>query len=297
MAKRPLWRLLSRALDRFWGLDEIDFTISDDPLGVSRLPGETPLEQAAYALSQASRVLVFAGSGLSAESGVATFRGADEGGSLYDDEAVRQATNAQTFTTDPDQQLAWHQAWREVIRGAQPHEGLRALARVLARFEHALLVTQNVDDLMERAAEEVGVELEILHAHGTLERVRCHTPEGHARDLAPGERLDALPDCEVCGARMRPDVVWFGEPLDPDLVARALDAARRCDVCLIVGTSGLVHPAAALPGAARQGGARVVEINPNPTHLSELCDARVEQGARDALMGLERAFEALGSKD
>ncbi len=96
---------------------------------------------------------------------------------------------------------------------------------------------------------------------------------------------------------MRPDVVWFGESLDPDLVARAVDAASRCDVCLIVGTSGLVHPAAALPGAARQGGARVIEINPNPTHLSELCDVRIEVGARDALVGLEQALAAVDSKD
>ena len=288
MAKRPLRRLLARALDRFWGLDDIEFEVSDDPLGFAPLAGDTSLEQAAHALSGAGRVLVFAGSGLSAESGVATFRD-KHAGALYDDETVRSSTNALTFDTDPEPQLAWHQLWREVILDAQPHEGMRALARILGRIPDALVVTQNVDDLMERAALEVGVELEIVHLHGEIDRVKCHE-RAHARDLAAGERFDALGACDVCGGRMRPDVVWFGEPLDPDVVARAVDFARRSDVCLIVGTSGLVQPAAALPSAARHGGARVLEINPHESALTDLCDARISSGALDALVALEGAL-------
>lgn len=279
---------LERALLIDWS--DAEFDLSDE------LPGDTPLEQAAHALARADRVVVFVGSGLSAESGIATFR--DKGG-VYDapvdathsahDEGLWAVTQASTFETRPEWQLEWHQRWRVKMRRAAPNPGHLALAGMSG--PSWLVATQNVDMLLERAARDEGRDLPIVHLHGDIETTRCH--DCGAPTTARFDDWTDLPPCPVCGGRLRPGVVWFGEPLPDGSMSRVTDAARMAQVCLIVGTSGVVYPAASIPETAARYGARLIEINPEDTALSERCDVLLRANAAQILPELRRAVMSL----
>ena len=271
-------------IERRLGLFEFDLDGALDDLFWEQEPlrGETELERAAYLLGRAQRVLVFAGSGLSAESGVATFRDEQEG--VYEQPSLQEMTRTETFEVDPEAQLAWHQRWRDELEHAPVHPGQRALVR-LSQGREWSVATQNVDHLLERAAAEQGATLPIWHLHGELTRVRCHDC-GHTFE-DPNFDFIARPPCPQCGGRLRPDVVWFGEQPPAELMERARDAARRAEVCLLLGTSGVVYPAAALPEIASAQGARLLEINPSPTPLSPMCDVTVRARAGQALPRIE----------
>jgi NAD-dependent deacetylase len=217
------------------------------------------------AIASGGRLCVLTGAGMSAESGVPTFRGThDSLWSRFD--PMRMAT-AEAWRADPGLVWAWYRWRMERVRGAQPHAGHRALATLAERHPHVSLVTQNVDDLHQRAGSTVHA-----HVHGSLFALRCFDcGQPHAGDLdayAPdAERVPPM-RCARCGGGIRPGVVWFGEALPEPAWAAATAAAAGCALMLVVGTSGLVHPAAGLPGLARRSGALVVEINPEPTAIS-----------------------------
>ncbi len=260
-----LRRALKRARDPL-GFGATDLTLEPFTLDGLEVSEGEPLEQTARLLCQARRVLVFAGSGLSAESGIATFRDTTQG--LYNDEMLQRVTHASSFETDRAWQLSWHERWREHIAATAPNAGHHALATLTRRGGYTL-VTQNVDTLLEQALRAARLSQEVLHLHGTLQRGRCHACGAidEAQDWASAQAR-----CQVCGGPLRPDVIWFGERLAAQVHEAAREAARGCDVCLLLGTSGVVYPAAMLPEEAQRAGARLIEINPNPSALTEACD-------------------------
>jgi NAD-dependent deacetylase len=214
-------------------------------------------------LRDARFVAALTGAGISAESGLATFRDAQTG--LWARFDPRELATPGAFARNPKLVWDWYSWRREHVGAAQPNAGHRALAELERRLPDFLLVTQNVDGLHQRAGSRKLVEL-----HGNIGRVKC------SREGTLVERWQAaggeVPLCANCGALLRPDVVWFEEMLPERALAAAEDAARRCDVLLVVGTSAEVYPAAALPLIAREHGAIVVEVNPNPTPLTPHAD-------------------------
>lgn len=237
------------------------------------------------ALAAARRVLVLSGAGMSAESGVPTFRDAQTG--LWEHvDPVDLATLA-AFEMDPAYVWAWY-AWRmRLVRAVQPHAGHRALAD-LAALRQVSIATQNVDDLHERAGSIVAA-----HLHGSLLELRCSVCDAPFDGPAglpdePVERLDP-PLCPHCEGEVRPGVVWFGEALPAEAIEateEAIDALERGDVVLVIGTSGVVYPAAGYPAMARAQGAVVVEINPQESQISDMCDHHVRGGAAEVLPAL-----------
>jgi len=200
------------------------------------------------------RIVVLTGAGISAESGVPTFRDA---GGLWEGHRVEDVATPEAFERDPETVLRFYDARRRALAGVQPNAAHRALARLEASAGVELLtVTQNVDDLHERAGS-----LSLIHMHGELRRARC-THCG-ARPIWDADLLHR-PACPVCGASaLRPDVVWFGEmPYELDRIERAL---AGCEVFAAIGTSGAVYPAAGYVALAAALGARTVELNLAPT--------------------------------
>ncbi|MBK9114706.1 MAG: NAD-dependent deacylase [Betaproteobacteria bacterium] len=218
----------------------------------------------AAALRAARFVAVLTGAGVSAESGVPTFRDAQQG--LWAQFDPLELATPSGFARNPRRVWDWYAMRREMVGRVAPNPGHFALAALERRVPEFLLATQNVDGLHQRAGSARVVEL-----HGNITRVRC-SREGTV--IARWDAGDdaAPPRCPQCGAFLRPDVVWFEELLPPDALAAAESAARRCDVLIVAGTSAEVYPAAALPDAALSRGARVVEVNPSETPLSAHAD-------------------------
>ncbi|MBD3162569.1 MAG: NAD-dependent protein deacylase [Candidatus Eisenbacteria bacterium] len=219
----------------------------------------------------ARRWLVLTGAGISAESGVPTFRGA---GGLWEGSRPEELASPEGFRADPARVWRWYRWRRELIRGVEPNEGHRAIARLERCVPELCLATQNVDGLHERAGSR-----NLLELHGNL--LRSHCLEGCSAETTEDPEA-AVPLCR-CGAPLRPSVVWFGETLDEQVLREAFARCERCDVCLIVGTSGVVYPAAALPGIARQAGALLIEVNPEETPLTGLCDRSIRGPAAQQL--------------
>ena len=216
------------------------------------------------ALRAARSVAALTGAGVSAESGVPTFRDAQTGLWAHFDPLELATPGA--FARNPRRVWDWYAMRREMVGRVAPNRAHVALAALERRVPDFTLITQNVDGLHRRAGSRRVVEL-----HGNIARVRCSrdgTPAAHWEDTDPA----APPRCAACGAFLRPDVVWFEEMLPEDALADAEDAASRCDVLLVIGTSAGVYPAAALPMLARRNGAQVVEINTEITPLSAQAD-------------------------
>ena len=218
----------------------------------------------AGALRAARFVAVLTGAGVSAESGVPTFRDAQQG--LWAQFDPRELATPGAFARNPQRVWDWYALRREMVGRVAPNPGHFALAALERHVPAFLLATQNVDGLHQRAGSERVVEL-----HGNITRVRC-SRDGTVVAHWDGGSAGSPPRCRHCGAMLRPDVVWFEEPLPADALAAAEDAARRCDVLIVAGTSAEVYPAAALPESALRRGARVVEVNPNETPLSQHAD-------------------------
>jgi NAD-dependent deacetylase len=245
-------------------------------------------------LRAARSILVLSGAGMSAESGVATFRGAR--GGLWSEHDPAQLATAQAWRADPALVWGWY-LWRMAqVRHAQPHAGYHALAALRSRVPALHIVTQNVDDLHERAGLA-----DVIHLHGDLFAHRCFActrPHAHvaipdAAAHTPLLRVEP-PRCAHCGERIRPGVVWFGESLPEAAWNAAVTLANRCDLLLVVGTSGVVHPAAGLPAIARSAGATVVEINPEDTELSASADLCLRTSAA---LGLAACAQAVAASD
>lgn len=212
-------------------------------------------------LRDAQHVVVFTGAGASAESGIPTFRDALTG--LWERFDPAQLATSEAFRADPSLCWGWYECRRQKVGQAQPNGAHHAIAE-LARHVHKLtVVTQNVDDLHERAGS-----LDVIHLHGSLHSPRC-IDCGKAytlpltSDALPedGRRIEP-PRCTACHGYVRPGVVWFGEMLPEDAWSAGIDAAEECDVFLSIGTSGIVYPAAELPLRALGRGATVAHINP-----------------------------------
>ena len=235
---------------------------------------------------QARSVAVLTGAGVSAESGVPTFRGA---GGLWRSFRAEDLATPHAFQRDPRLVWEWYDWRRGLIGGCRPNAAHRALVEMEPHFDEFTLITQNVDGLHGLAGGENVVEL-----HGNIWELRCTTgcrsPWVDRKVPLP----ELPPRCPSCSALARPDVVWFGESLPGDALDVAFAAVRRCQVMLVIGTSALVNPAASLPLMALERGAYVVEINPQPTPLSDAVDEIIREPAADALPGWWRAWQAEG---
>jgi len=220
-------------------------------------------EALALRLRVARRVAVLTGAGISAESGVPTFRDAQTGMWARFD-PLELATPA-AFARQPRIVWDWYAWRRELVAAAAPNPGHYALAAIERHVPDFLLITQNVDGLHQAAGSTRIVEL-----HGNIARVKCARGCGGVDTWE--DAASEPPRCPRCGAFLRPDVVWFEEMLPVDELLRAERAARDCELMLVVGTSAEVHPAAALPAMARACGATVAEVNPSATPLSDRID-------------------------
>ncbi len=213
-------------------------------------------------IASARHVAAMTGAGVSAESGIPTFRGA---GGLWKGRDPMSLATPEAFEADPAQVWEFYNWRRGIVAAARPNPGHEALATLATLIPRLTLITQNVDRLHHRAGSEAVIEL-----HGNLAEIRCVSC-GWRKD-AGLDPLPPLPKCESCGALARPCVVWFGEALPPSAFHEASQAAIDADVFLVIGTSAAVYPAAGLASLASRVGRRVVEINLEPTHLSELVD-------------------------
>lgn len=239
------------------------------------------VEDAVERLAQARRLFVFTGSGMSAESGIPTFRGED---GLWAGARPEEVATPQAFARDPVHVWEWYRDRIAKHRDAQPNPGHEALAGMERFFEDIVVATQNVDDLHEKAGSSV-----VHHVHGTMMRNRCSACGRRTRlEL---EALEVLPPtCDACDGLLRPDVVWFGEALPQDAWVASEEAAVTADACLAVGSSHLVYPAASLPQTAKASGAVLIEVNPEPSGLTPLADVSVPQKAGVALPRLVDAL-------
>jgi NAD-dependent deacetylase len=216
-------------------------------------------ESLVTALRNAHSVAVLTGSGVSAESGVPTFREAQTG--LWARFDPEELATPEAFARDPRLVWEWYAWRRKLVEKAAPNPGHEALAELERHIPSFALITQNVDGLHRRAGSRNIVEL-----HGNIRRSKCSR---ESVVVEPGEGDTGIPpSCPRCGVLLRPDVVWFGEALPADALAQAFDATRSCDLFFSVGTSSLVQPAASLPFEALRHGAMVVEVNPNETPLT-----------------------------
>ncbi|MEQ8850630.1 MAG: NAD-dependent deacylase [Phycisphaerales bacterium] len=236
------------------------------------------LTAAAAALRDARSVAVLTGAGVSAESGLSTFRDAQTGHwAKYD---PMQLATPEAFRRDPELVTRWYDMRRQAALAANPNDGHRALAEMqrtlAARDGRFTLITQNVDGLHARAGSTDVIEL-----HGSLRHWRCFDCGRAGADL-PSPLTEFPTPCD-CGGYMRPGVVWFGESLPTGAIDRAAEAAASCDVFLTVGTSAVVYPAAGLIHVAHEAGARTIEINRDATDVSELVTWRLAGPSGDLL--------------
>jgi NAD-dependent deacetylase len=214
-------------------------------------------------LAAAARVTVLTGAGISAESGVPTFRGKN---GLWRGFRATDLATPEAFTRDPKLVWRFYNWRRELLAPLNPNAAHEALVRLEGKVPQFSLLTQNIDDLHRKAGSRNIVEL-----HGNIWLVRCiRCLRVRRNEEVP---LPELPACPECGDLLRPHVVWFGEALDPADLERAVDVSRSCQVMLVIGTSAVVQPAASLALVARERGARVVEVNLEATPYTHLLDA------------------------
>lgn len=211
--------------------------------------------------AQPGGLAVLTGAGMSAESGIPTFRDAMSG--LWARFDPAELASEEGFRADPGRVWSWYEERRAGVRAAQPNAGHVALADFDRRHPGTMvLVTQNVDDLHQRAGVAHTIRL-----HGDILEDRWLQPSRHGGCVA--DSVETPPRCTRCGNLRRPGVVWFGEMLPENALHAAAQAAQGCDVMLVVGTSGAVWPAAGLAGQARRSGARVVIVNPQPSDIDD----------------------------
>ena len=221
-------------------------------------------------------MFVLTGAGVSAESGVPTFRGGG-GAAVWKGMPFYVISSAEMVERDLPEVWQWFDYRRRLLDKLEPNPAHAALAGWQERFPQMTLATQNIDGLHERAGSR-----DVLELHGNLWRARCTTCEAR-RDLREQDGGERPPVCEECGGLMRPDVVLFGEMLPAVVFERAAQRAGGCDLCFVVGTSALVYPAMRLPEIARRTGAYLVEVNPEPTPFSESCDEVLKGRAGEIL--------------
>jgi NAD-dependent deacetylase len=232
-------------------------------------------------LKNSNKVVVLTGAGVSAESGVPTFRGAD---GLWQKFKPEELATFAAFEKNPKLVWEWYQHRRDIINNIKPNPGHYAIAQMAQYFKRFHLITQNVDGLHRSAGSNDFIEL-----HGNIMRNRC---------MACGKmnyqaEFDGFPPLCACGGKLRPDVVWFGELLPLEALERAEEASRTCDLFFVVGTSGIVQPAATFPLIARRHGALIVEINIEPTELTFAADETFHGKSGEILPAIAKKIKSL----
>lgn len=224
-------------------------------------------------LRQAHSVTVLTGAGISADSGVPTFRGKE---GLWKDFRPEELASPEAFDRDPRLVWEWYNWRRELIAAKEPNPAHLALVQLEELFERFWLITQNVDGLHPKAGSQ-----KLSEIHGNIWKVRC-TSCGNiqANEDVP---IPILPTCSICQGLVRPHIVWFGESLNPQDLADSTEALRSCEVLLIIGTSGLVYPAASFGPIAKEQGAFVAEFNLDPSPDSSFVDVYVQGRAKDLI--------------
>ncbi|NEX20255.1 NAD-dependent deacylase [Thiorhodococcus mannitoliphagus] len=239
-------------------------------------------------LRTSKHLAILTGAGVSQESGIPTFRDALSGfWSRFD---PMQLATPEAFDADPSLVWGWYEWRRSQVLECQPNAAHRAIAELAVQVQRLTLITQNVDGLHERAGSP-----DVLCLHGSLHRPYCRAcgephrlPQRDASRPPKGQPMPP-PACASCGDHIRPGVVWFGEVLPADIWTASEKAAGSCDLLMSVGTSSLVYPAAALPRIAHRKGAKLVQINPEPTSLDPLADVNLRGTAAQLLPHLLRA--------
>ena len=224
-------------------------------------------------LTQANSLLVITGAGISAESGIPTFRGAD---GLWKNYRAEELATLDAFERDPVTVWEWYDWRRGIIGRAEPNPGHLAIKDLEDMFESFLLITQNVDGLHGRT----GIR-NIVEIHGNLWRTKC-TREGKISMLMDVPLRSIPPRCD-CGAVLRPDVVWFGESIPSYALDLSFNVLEHCDTLIVVGTSGVVYPVASFPQTVKDNGGYVVEVNVEPTPISAIADASLYGNSGDIL--------------
>lgn len=211
-------------------------------------------------LKRCEKIMISTGAGISTESGIPSFRGVD---GLWKEYNPEDLATPEAFEKDPVKVWEWYDWRRQAIGTAEPNAGHRALVELEKLVPHFFLFTQNIDGLHQKAGNRAPYEL-----HGNIWQARCTAEQ----KVIPFEEtpLSRIPPVCDCGALLRPNVVWFGEALPLDILELGWMVARNCDAFFAIGTSGMVQPAASLAIMAREGGALVVEINTEPTYLTEI---------------------------
>jgi NAD-dependent deacetylase len=247
------------------------------------------IQQTAEQIRSSRHTVVLSGSGVSRESGIPTFRDAMEG--LWARFDPQQLATPEAFQADPKLVWDWYEYRRELVRTAQPNPGHYALSELERRYPNMRIITQNVDDLHERAGSQ-----NVIHLHGNIAQSKCFDDcQGDPTlvDLSAisWDSDSGPPPCPHCGRWVRPNVVWVGEMLPETQLEAAYNASEKCDVMLVVGTSGIVAPASHLPQVTRRAGGIVIEINPDETAISHLATIRLQGPSGEIL---PRIMEALG---
>lgn len=235
---------------------------------------DTLILKAARLIKDSKNIAVLTGAGISKESGVPTFRDAMDG--LWARFDPQQLATPQAFRANPKLVWDWYEYRRDMVRKAQPNPGHHALAHLEQRHSPVTIITQNVDDLHEQAGSG-----HIIHLHGSIARNKCFDNCQGANTLIDISTLtwdqeNGPPACPYCGGWVRPDVVWFGEMLPPDAIDAAMTASAACDLMIVIGTSGLVTPAANMPSIAKRAGASLIEVNPDDSALTPIMDIKLK---------------------
>lgn len=238
-----------------------------------------PVEALQERLKRAQHVFAVTGAGISAASGIPTFRG-DDG--LWKGFRAEELASPAGFRASPSRVWEWYRWRRAICRRARPNSGHSALVALEKSARSFLLATQNVDGLHREAGSKA-----ILELHGCIDEISCtRCAEVGPLHEDPENPPRELPHCESCGALARPHILWFGESYWPGVIEHAAQSAERADLCLVIGTSGMVWPPMALALASQRAGAYLVEINPEETELSAHADLCFRAGAERILPGL-----------
>lgn len=247
--------------------------------------------EGATLLSLSSRVCALTGAGISRESGIPTYRDPNGLWTAYD---PRKLASVAGFYENPQAVWDFHEMYRAKVAEAQPNAAHRSLAYLEKRyFLHLPIITQNVDDLHERAGSS-----KITHLHGLLSQNRCSRycrgiPSIVENDLINWSSGEKPPRCPYCNAYIRPNVIFFGEFLHSKPVRRAENAMRTTDLLIVIGTSGVVAPASELPQMAKDSGAKIIEINTKSSEVTPIVDLWIPLPAGEALPQLVQALEKL----
>lgn len=256
-----------------------------------KILGSEMIEEAAKLIARSKFLIAFTGAGISAESGIPTFRGKN---GLWNKYRPEELATPEAFARNPE--LVWEfYRWRmRLISKAKPNRAHLALAELERMGILKTVITQNVDDLHREAGNKNIIEL-----HGNIFRVKC-TRCDYRENLKESGRLEKflgdkdLPKCPKCSSLLRPDVVWFGEALPEGALSKAFNLARKSDVCLVIGTSGQVFPAAYIPYIVKDNGGYVIEVNPSESGITPIADIFIRGKAGEVMDELLKKIVELG---